>query len=79
MSATASPARPNRSMGTGLRNAAYPMPDPGTARWGDRYEDRRRIGEFLGLEVGIGAALRSAAVVLGPMISGLLAVALPDA
>jgi hypothetical protein len=66
-------------VGTGRRmvQLVLPMPEPGTPTFGTWYSARKLLLEFLQLEVSVGDRLRAGIIVLAPLTSALLSIAIP--
>jgi hypothetical protein len=67
-----------RLLETGRANleAACPLGDPASAGWADSYEKRKKLQEYLQLEVSASASFRAGVAIFAPLGSALLALLL---
>ena len=57
-------------------DAACPLGDPSSAGWTDSYEKRKKLQEYLQLEVTASASFRAGVAIFAPLASALVALLL---
>jgi len=66
-----------RAAGTWLRDASYPLPQPGSETFTTVLEQRSAFGDFLQVSLSASASFKAGAAIFAPLASSLVALLIP--